>query len=73
MLRLEATEAVNLHVIHPQKPVAENNTRISNPPSITATIAKTPEPVAVVGNGHQDSEPSQDEELDEVSEETFLA
>ncbi|XP_048522815.1 protein lap4 isoform X4 [Dendroctonus ponderosae] len=62
---LEATEAINLHVAHPQQPVAENNTRISNPPSITATIAKTPEPVMVVGNGHQDSEPSQDEELDE--------
>ncbi|KAH1020683.1 hypothetical protein HUJ04_010298 [Dendroctonus ponderosae] len=62
---LEATEAINLHVAHPQKPVAENNTRISNPLSITATIAKTPEPVMVVGNGHQDSEPSQDEELDE--------
>jgi len=65
---LGTIEAVNPHIAQPQQPTLENNTRTVDPPSISAILPKSTEEYAhVVGNGQEESEPSQDEELDEVS------
>ncbi|CAH1131259.1 unnamed protein product [Ceutorhynchus assimilis] len=59
-----AFEAINTHIVHPEHPAV---LRTATPPAILAANVKTEEyPTAdVVGNGQEDSEPSQDEELDE--------
>lgn len=64
-----ATEAVNPHIAQPQQPVLTANTNTVTHPAIAAIIPKTTEDYspAIVGNGHEESEPSQDEEFDEVS------
>ncbi|XP_066248710.1 protein lap4 [Euwallacea similis] len=57
-----SVEAINPHIAQPQQPVVENNV-----PLVAAILPKVIEDYApiVVGNGHEESEPSQDEDLDE--------
>ncbi|XP_066150639.1 protein lap4 isoform X2 [Euwallacea fornicatus] len=57
-----SVEAINPHIAQPQQSVVENNV-----PLVAGILPKVIEDYApiVVGNGHEESEPSQDEDLDE--------